>query len=87
MLHPVFLNINITLVTNNRINYGQLVLGESLLTLIGIGLWVVGIDVWQGQSRARKIGGALLLLLAASYSLFWVGINYWAFSQLREYFF
>lgn len=86
MQHYFLLNINISLVTNSKINYGQVAIGEGLLTLIGIGLWVLGTDVWRGQSRARKIGGALLLLLAAGYTVAWAGINYWAYNYLKEYF-
>ena len=87
MLQRYFLLvINIALVTNGKINYFDLVLGEALITLLGVGLWVVGVDVWRGQSRARKIGGALLLMLAAGYSVAWAGLNYWEYTQLREYF-
>lgn len=80
------LAISISLVTNNKINYVDLVLGESLLTLFVVGLWVVGLDVWRGQSRVRKVSGALLLLLAAGASIAWVSLNYWEYNQLREYF-
>jgi hypothetical protein len=82
----ILLAINISLITNGKINYFDLLLGETLITLLGVGLWVVGVDVWRGQSRARKIGGALVLLLAAGYSVAWVGLNYWVYTQLREYF-
>ena len=86
MQHYLLLDINISLVTNNKINYVDLLVGEGLLTLIGIGLWVLGVEVWRGQSRARKVGGVALLLLATGYSLAWLGINYWEYGQLREYF-
>ena len=86
MQHYSLLNISISLVTNNQVNYGDVAIGEGLLTLIGIGLWVLGTDVWRGQSRARKISGALLLLLAAGYSAAWVGINYWGYNYLKDYF-
>ena len=86
MQYYFLLNINISLVTNSKINYGDVVVAEGLLTLIGIGLWVLGTDVWRGQSRGRKIGGIFLLLVAAGYSVAWVGINYWGYNYLREYF-
>jgi hypothetical protein len=86
MPHYFLLAINLSMVANNKINYGDVAVGEGLLTLLGVGLWVVGIDVWRGQSRARKVSGALLLLLAAGYSIAWAGINYWEYTQLREYF-
>ena len=86
MNHYLLLNINISLVTNNKVNYGDVAIGEGLLTLIGIGLWVLGTDVWRVQSRARIIGGAFLVLVAASYSVAWVGINYWGYNYLKEYF-
>jgi len=86
MQHYVLLNISISLVTNNKVNYGDVAIGEGLLTLLGIGLWVLGADVWRGQSRGRRIGGAFLLLVAAGYSVAWVGINYWGYNYLREYF-
>ncbi|MGI4832537.1 MAG: hypothetical protein ACRYFK_03650 [Janthinobacterium lividum] len=82
----MLLAINISLVTNNKLNYFDLILGETLITLFGVGLWVVGVDVWRGQTRARKVGGALVLLLAAGYSVAWAGLNYWEYTQLREYF-
>lgn len=83
----VLLAINISLVTNSKINYFDLFLCEGLLTLLGVGLWVIGVDVWQGRSRTRKVGGVLLLLLAAGYSVAWAGLNYWEYTQLRDYFF
>ena len=86
-MHPhSLLAINISLITNNKINYGDVALAEGLLTLLGVGLWVLGLDVWRGQSRARKIGGGLLLLLAAGYTIAWASLNYWEYTQLREYF-
>ena len=85
-MHLTLLLINVSVITNGKINYSSVLLAEAILLVIGAGLWVVGVDVWQGPSRARKIGGALLLLLAAGYSLAWVGLNYWEYTQLREYF-
>jgi len=81
----MLLVINISLITNGKINYFDLFLFEALLTLLGVGLWAIGLDVWRGQSRARKIGGRLVLLLAASYSVAWLGSNYWVYTQLRDY--
>ena len=86
MLHPVLLVINLSLVTNSKINYGSVALGEGLLTLFVVGLWVIGLDVWRGHGRVRKVGGAVVLLLAAGASVAWVSINYWEYNQLREYF-
>lgn len=86
MQHYFLLNINISLVTNDKINYGDVAIGEGLLTLIGIGLWVIGLDAWRGRSRARKIGGACLLFVAAGYTVGWASLNYWEYTQLREYF-
>ena len=85
-MHLTFLLINVSVITNGKINYFSVLLAEAILLVIGVGLWAVGVDVWQGRSRARKIGGALLLLLAAGYSVAWVGLNYWEYTQLREYF-
>ena len=65
-----------TLITNNKIHYGNLALAEALTILLGVGLWVIGLDVWRGSSRARKIGGGCLLLVAALYTLGWLGLNY-----------
>jgi len=87
MLSFCLLAINISLVTNNKINYFDLVLGETLLTLLGVGLWVLGLDLWRGRGRVRKVGGSLVLLLAAGYSVAWAGLNYWEYTQLRAYFF
>jgi hypothetical protein len=45
MPHYFLLAINLSMVANNKINYGDAAVGEGLLTLLGVGLWVVGIDV------------------------------------------
>ena len=86
MLQPLLLIINLSLVNNNKINYGAVALAEGLLTLFVVGLWVIGLDVWRGQSRVRKASGAALLLLAAGASVAWVSINYWEYNQLSAYF-
>ena len=65
-----------TLITNNKVHYGNLALAETLAIVLGIGLWVVGLDIWRGSGSVRKVGGALLLLLAAGYTLCWLGVNY-----------
>lgn len=86
-MHLTLLLINVSVITNGKINYFEVLLAEAILLIIGAGLWAAGVDVWQGQSRARKIGGGLLLLLAAGYSVAWVGLNYWEYMQLRDYVF
>jgi hypothetical protein len=65
-----------TLITNNKIHYGNLALAEALTILLGVGLWVIGLDVWRGSSRGRKIGGGSLLVVAALYTAGWLGLNY-----------
>jgi len=65
-----------TLVTNNKIHYGNLALAEALTIVLGVGLWLIALDVWRGHSRARKIGGGCLLVAAALYTVGWLGINY-----------
>ncbi len=82
----LLLLLHVSLVTNNKINYFGLVLAETLTLLVGVGLWVIGVDLWRGASKARKIGGALVLVVATFYSLGWLGANYWEYLQLREYF-
>ena len=39
-----------------------------------------------GADRSHRLYLALLLLLAASYSVAWVEINYWGYNYLKEYF-
>lgn len=78
--------VSISLITNNKINYFDLVLAEALSVLFGLVLWTVGLDLWRGRGRLRKLSGAVLLLLALGYSLGWLGLNYWEYTQLRNYF-
>jgi len=65
-----------TLITNNKVHYGNLAMAEALTILLGVGLWVIGLDVWRGSSRGRKLGGGGLLLVAALYTVGWLGMNY-----------
>lgn len=85
MLFRAFLLLNVSIITNNKVNYFGLFLVESLSLLLGIGLWVIALDVWRGQGWRRKGAGALLLLLALGYGIGWVSFNIWEFIQLRDY--
>lgn len=44
--------LNVTLVTNGRINYFDLFLVEGLV--VGAGLWPVGLDLWRGPGWGAR---------------------------------
>lgn len=89
LLYIALLRITISLVTNNKINYGSLLLLVVLLLIvitIGGHLWLTGIDLAQSPSYLRKAVGGLLLAAAILFILGPVGIGYWEFTQLAAWF-
>ena len=89
LLYSALLRINISLVTNNKINYGSLLMFVVLLlAVIAIGghLWLTGMDLVQKPSYLRKTIGGLLLAMAALFILGPVGIGYWEMTQLLAWF-
>jgi hypothetical protein len=87
LLYIALLRINISLVTNSKINYGSLLLFVVLLLIvitIGGHLWLTGMDLAQSPSYLRKAVGGLLLAVAALFILGPVGIGYWEFTQLAS---
>lgn len=70
------------LITDNQVHWGNLALAEVFALLLGIWLGVLGLDLWRGNRPAKRVGGALLLLLASGYWLTWLGLNYWLISAL-----
>nr|GFD02543.1 hypothetical protein [Tanacetum cinerariifolium] len=67
LLYSVLLRINISLVTNNKINYGSLFMFVVLLVLvivIGGHIWLAGMELVQSSSYLRKTIGGLLLAVA-----------------------
>ena len=89
LLYSALLRINISFVTNNKINYGSLLMFVVLLlAVIGIGghLWLTGMDLVQKPSYLRKTIGGLLLAMAALFILGPVGIGYWEMTQLLAWF-
>ena len=89
LLYIALLRINISLVTNSKINSGSLLLFVVLLLIvitIGGHLWLTGMDLAQSPSYLRKAVGGLLLAVAALFILGPVGIGYWEFTQLAALF-
>ena len=86
MRPSMLLFLNVSFVTNNKFNYSGFALVEALAILLGVGLWVIGLDLWRGAGKVRKLSGAFVLAIAVCYSLGWLGANYWEYLQLREYF-
>lgn len=85
---PLLLAFNISLITNNKINYSSVVTLVLLLLsviVIGVHLWMSGIDFLKSASILWKIAGGVALLAAVSCILFALGLGYWECMQLIDF--
>jgi hypothetical protein len=79
--------VNISLIKNDKLDYFS---AFMFLVLVGIGvlagvwLWLIGLDLVRDGHPGRRAGGALVLALAATYSLALAGLVYWEAGQLLE---
>jgi hypothetical protein len=89
LLYSALLRINISLVTNSKINYGSLLMFVVLLLAvmaIGGHLWLTGMDLVQKPNYLRKVIGSLFLAMAALFIIGPAGVGYWEFTQLLAWF-
>lgn len=71
LLYPVLL-FKIALVQEEQFSYSNLLKLLALLLvllLLCVGLWQVGLGLFSRSSKTQKIGGALVVAIAAAYSL------------------
>ena len=83
----LFLDLSISLVTNNKLNYSSLVTLVLVLLIalvVGAHLGMTGIDWVQHPGALRKVGGGLLLLGAGLCVLAVLGLGYWEVTQLVD---
>lgn len=72
MLLSFVLLFKIVLVQEGQFSYSSLLKLLALLLvllLIEIGLWQVGLELFSRRNKTQKIGGALVVAIAAAYSL------------------
>jgi hypothetical protein len=58
----------------------------TVLLLIGAGLWQVGLELFRRSNKAQKVGGALVVAIAAVYSLGVATLVYWEFLEVIDLF-
>jgi hypothetical protein len=79
----------IALVQEGQFSYTSLVKLLALLLVlfvIGAGLWQVGLELFQRNNKVHKVGGALVIAIAASYSLGVASLVYWEFLEMVDLF-
>ena len=77
--------LNITFIKDDKIYYPGVfafVVALGLAVLAGIWLWLIGLDLVRSRQPGRRVGGVLVLAVAATYSLAIIGLLYWEAGQL-----
>jgi hypothetical protein len=88
LLYPVLL-FKIALVQEGQFSYSGLIKLLALLAvllLVGAGLWQVGLELFRRSNKAQKLGGALVVTIAAAYSLGVASLMYWEFLEVVDLF-
>jgi hypothetical protein len=88
LLYPVLL-FRIALVQEGQFSYSgliKLLALLALLLLVGAGLWQVGLALFRRSNKAQKLGGALVVAIAAAYSLGVASLMYWEFLEVVDLF-
>jgi hypothetical protein len=88
LLYSVLL-FRIVLVQEGQFSYSGLVKLLALLLmlfLIGAGLWQVGLALFRRRNKTHKVGGALVVVIAAVYSLGVASFMYWEFLEIIDLF-
>jgi succinate dehydrogenase hydrophobic anchor subunit len=88
LLYPILL-FKIALMQEGQFSYSGLIKLLALLSvllLIGAGLWQVGLELFHRSNKAQKVGGALVVAIAAAYSLGVVSLVYWEFLEIVDLF-
>ena len=57
-----------------------------MLLLIGAGLWQVDLELFQRSNKTQKVGGALVVAIAAASSLGVASLMYWEFLEIVDLF-
>jgi hypothetical protein len=80
MLFRPFLLLRIAFVQNGKLDYHGLlnvVVVLVLLVLLLVWLWQIGLDLVRSSQPRRRVGGWLLLAVAATFAVGMVGFVYW----------
>jgi hypothetical protein len=88
LLYPVLL-FRIALVQEGQFSYSGLIKLLALLAvllLVGAGLWQVGLELFRRSNKAQKLGGVLVVAIAAAYSLGVASLMYWEFLEIVDLF-
>ena len=86
--HQPLLAINISLVTNNKLNYGSVLLlttGLLMAVLFGVHLCMSGVGLLSSAGSMRKVAGGLALLVGGLFMVGAIGVAYWEYTQLIDY--
>jgi hypothetical protein len=79
----------IVLVQEGQFSYANFIKLLALLlalVLVGAGLWRVGLALYRRNNKVQKVGGALVVAIAALYSLGVVSLVYWEFLEVTALF-
>jgi hypothetical protein len=80
MLFRPFLLLRIAFVREGKLDYHGLlnmVVVLVLLVLLLVWLWQIGLDLVRSSQPRRRVGGWLLLAVAATFAVGLVGFVYW----------
>jgi hypothetical protein len=62
------------------------VVGLAVVVLLGIWLWLIGLDLARGGTWPSRLGGWAVLAVASAYTLALAWLVYWEMSEVLEWF-
>jgi hypothetical protein len=88
LLYPILL-FKIALMQEGQFSYAGLIKLLALLLVLfvlGVGLWQVGLALFRRSNKAHKVGGVVVVAIAAAYSLGVATLVYWEFLEIVDLF-